>query len=155
MKNYLISCLIGSIIGGFIVGFINYKNQPEEKIKIVKETETITDFIKIPGSPEEYVQAFNSKFKITGKIRQDWIDIDVSDGYKHGSKSFQLQSHDIRKNIIQSGYSFFVAGSQFYTAFDITYLRAWNNFAFGAGLMLNAWNQNKVYGIRVEGQFRW
>jgi len=154
MKSYIAIGVICFISGGFSIGFITHKNVSKPQIKIVKETKTKTEYIRIPTTIIEYEKAYNSPFEIKETIDGKWMHINVSDGFKSGYKAVKLESIDVRKNIIQSGYSIFVADNKLYTAFDISYLRAWNHFAFGGGLILNAWNQNKVYGIRVVGQLQ-
>ena len=73
--------------------------------RIIRETETVTKYVKEqPTDMSGFIAAWNSPLNITGVMRNDWIDVTATDGYKQADKSFQISVPDYKNMILAGAY---------------------------------------------------
>ncbi len=134
---------IGAGIGIIFIGIflaIWFSQGCGQKIKIVKETKTIYQTIKVPQTSEEFQSCYYSHIEIKGTTRDDWLDIDARDDCKSSQKSFQIGCFAQPKDIFMIKLGVLAGYNKSLSKFDwgyqgsFDYLRMWTNLGVGAGL---------------------
>lgn len=89
------------------VGVYHMDQCRNRKPVIIEETKTVTRYIRQVSGNSELLKAYQSPIDITGRMRDDWIDVTASDGYKAADKSFRVGLPDPGyRNMILGGLSY-------------------------------------------------
>ena len=77
------------------------------KLAIIEETKTATRYNRQVSGNSELLEAYQSPIGITGRMRDDWIDVTATDGYKQADKSFRVGLPDPGyRNMVIGGLSY-------------------------------------------------
>lgn len=146
----LISVVVNAILIIIVIaGLILHFNYPE--IKIVKTTETKTEYIKVPVTLEEYKNCYDSPLNIDGTAKNNSLVVVCGDDCKTKSKTFYLTvKNDLKRSFIFSpvvGYSF--TGMINYGGEVQFFYRLFDRFSLGGGIEILT-DGTKISNINIK-----
>ena len=124
MKKIIINISLLAVVG--IIAFIAGRYSKDDKIRIIKETETKFEYIKEAKTEKELLDAYKSPLKIFTTVKENnWIEIIAEDDYKRATKRIKIGTVQ-KNNFIYTNIGFKII--------QVNYYRRFGDFMLGGGI---------------------